>query len=78
VAVIHGPTPDERVELPYQRFLGGASVALDDLPDLVKQRFDALLRWLDQQFAAVLAYVLAKEIETLRYVRDPGFLLRQF
>jgi hypothetical protein len=33
---------------------------------------------LDQQFAAVLAYVLAQEIETLRYACKPGFLLRQF
>src|SRR5471032_1117626 len=78
MTVIHRPSADHRVELLYQRFLSGARITLDDSPDFLKQRFDALPRWPDQHFAVVLAHVLAKEIETLRYMRDPGFLLREF
>lgn len=78
MTVIHHPSADHPVELLYQRFLSGARITLDDSSDVLKQRCDALLRWTDQQFAVVLAHGLATEIETLRYMRGPGFLLRKF
>ena len=78
MTVIHGPAPDHRVELPYQCRLFGGRIAFDDLPDLIHQRFDALLCWFGQQLVAVLAYVLTEEVEPFRDMRDAGLLLRQF
>lgn len=69
MTVIHSPTSDDRVELMDQCFLCSGGIALDDFPDLVEQRLDASLRWLDQQFIVVLTYGLAEKIEPLRYWR---------
>src|SRR5580704_5432292 len=76
--MIYSPSADHRVELAYQRRLCCVSITLDDGSDLVQQRFDALLRWLDQQLVAVLSDILPEEVEPFRDMRDSGFLLRQF
>ncbi|WP_321150754.1 hypothetical protein [Aeromonas jandaei] len=57
-----------------QHRLSDTRVTLDDFPDLVEQRFDTFLRWLDQQFATVLAHVLAKKVETFGDMGDPDLL----
>lgn len=48
VAMIRSPSPNDRVQSVDQHHLCGTRVALDDFPDLVEQRFDTFLRWLDQ------------------------------
>ena len=41
--MIHGPSPDDRVQFVYQRLLRDARVAFDDFPDLVEKRLNTLL-----------------------------------
>jgi len=72
--VILRPAPQKRVEQANQISSLRLSVCLHDRPDLVQERFHALLGWLNEQFAIVLADVLAQKVEALRYVRDHGFL----
>ncbi len=74
VAMIHSPSPNDRVQSMDQHRLSDTRVTLDDFPDLVEQRFDTFLRWLDQQFATVLAHVLAKKVETFGDMGDPDLL----
>ena len=75
--VIHGPTPNNRVELPDQIYLCGTFVSLDDFSDLVHECLNTLSGRFDEQLFGILAYVLPKEIETLGNVGDLGFLFRE-
>ncbi len=46
---------------------------------LAKKRFDASLRWLDQDLAiAITSDRLTEKIETVFDMRDPGFLVGEF
>src|SRR5215469_16281698 len=77
MTVIVCPPANERVEFVNQRFLFGTRMPLDGFLCFLKQRLDAFLRWFHQQFASVLAYVLAEEVKALRYVNDFGLLFRE-
>lgn len=72
--VIVGPTPDHGVKLGNQIRRCGLLVGLHDLLDFTEECFDILPGGFDQEFARVLAYMLAQEIEAGLDVRDPGFL----
>ena len=44
-----------------------------------QERFDASLRWLDQELAiAITSDRLTEKIETVLDMRDPGFLVGEF
>jgi hypothetical protein len=72
--VIVGPTPDEGVELGYQRCGCGLFVDLHDLPDFPEECLHILPGGFDQKFSRVLTYMLAQKIEAVLNVRDAGFL----
>ena len=76
--VIIGPTPSHGVELGNQIRRCSLLIGLHDLPDLTEELFDILSGGFDQQFARVLAHVLAQEIEAVLNVRDMGFLRGEF
>jgi hypothetical protein len=80
--VIVGPTSNEGVELVYQcpgiyRF-----IRLYDVPNLVEECLDILLRRRYQQLALftrlVLAHMLAQEIKPVLNLREACLLLREF
>ena len=68
--VIPGPSPNDSVELTDQVSGGGLFVVLDDSSDFLQESLDVLLRRLDEQFAVVLAYILAQKVEAVFDVRD--------
>jgi len=78
VPVILYPSPDDRVEQADQVFRFGLGVSFDDLADLPYQFSDAFLGRFDEQFVAILAHILADEIEPVFDMGDDRFLLREF
>ena len=78
VPVILNPSPDDRVEQADQIFRFGLWVGLDDLADFLHQFSDAFLGRFDQQFVAILAYILAEEVEPVFDVGNDRLLLREF
>ena len=78
MSVIVGPAPNHRVDLGDHIRRGSLLVGLHDFPDLTQECLDILSGGLDQQFARILAYVLAQEIEAVLNVRDMGFLRGEF
>jgi hypothetical protein len=53
-------------------------MVFDDCSNLLQEGLDVLLGRLNQQFAVVLAYILAQEIKPVLDMRDAGLLLREF
>ena len=78
MSVIVGPAPNHGIELGDHIRRGSLLVGLHDLPDLTQECLDILSGGLDQQFARVLAYVLAQKIEAVLDVREVGFLWGEF
>jgi len=75
VPMIMGPAPYERVEPLYQHPRRNLQARLHDASDALTKGFLPPLRWLDEQFALVLAHVLAQEVNPLLDMDNPGFLL---
>ena len=67
------PAPDFRVEQSDQVFLFRLFFFLHCFPDVIKKRFYVLLGRLDQQLAAVLAYIPSEKIKPFVDMRDLVF-----
>ena len=78
MAVIERPATNHRVEFCDQFACGQVTAFFDTLSDLAEERFDALLRWRDEELRAltslVFAYGLTKEVKALFDMRNHGFL----
>src|SRR5438132_6234276 len=74
VAVVGRPVPNDWVELTNQIPGGGLLVRLDDPSGFLQKGSHVLARWLDQNGAVVLTYMLSKEIKAILDPRNPGLL----
>ncbi len=74
MAVIHRPTPNDRVQVADEVASRGALVALNNRSHFTQHRLDALGRRFDEQLAVVFAYVLSEKITSIRNVRDDRLL----
>lgn len=72
--VISRPPSNERIEQQDQVPSRGSLVVLHDLADFFQKGFHAFLRWVDNELAVVLAYILPKKIKAISHLRDEGFL----
>lgn len=75
VTMIHGPSPNHRIQDQDQVSLSRRLVAVCDFPDLIQKRFHTLASRSDEQLSGVLTYVLAQKIEALRNMRYMSFFI---
>ena len=59
MSVIHGPSPNDRVELGNEVACCGLQIVLDDFSDFSKKVSHAFPGWLDEKLSPILAYVLS-------------------
>ena len=74
VAVIVSPASDNRIELTDQVFLFRGTIRANLTTYLLHEGVQVLLGGFNQEFAAILAQVLPKEVEALFDMRDARFL----
>src|SRR5205085_2889475 len=78
MSVISGPSSKHSIQLADQVSGGGLFIVPDDPPNFVEKRLDIFLCWLNEQFAVVLAYILAEKVEAIIDVRDNRLFRREF
>ena len=74
MTVIVSPSPDDRVEYPYQVGLFRSAVSLDRTAHLFEEGVHVLLRWCRQNLPIMSPQVLPKEVEAVFDMRDAGLL----
>ena len=77
VAMVVGPTPDDRIEMTNQVGLTGSVMVADALPHLLQKHMRVLLGGSDEQLTVELAEVLSEEVESVFDMRDAGLLWRE-
>ena len=75
IAMVVGPTPQERVELAQERLLCEAQGGLNQLTDFEPQAFDFVLCRLNQQFIPLFAHSVPQKVKALIDGGEDGLLL---
>src|SRR5271166_2253296 len=78
MTVVVRPAPNLWIKMPNEVFCRTCRMGLDKQSGILQENFDIALGGFYQKFALVLAYIKPKEIKSLIYMRDLGFLYREF
>jgi hypothetical protein len=74
MTVIVCPTPDHRIEQPYQVLLLRSAILMNHITYLFQKSMHVFLGGCNQEFAVIFTQVLPQEVEPLVDMRDAGFL----
>ena len=74
MTVIVCPTPDHRIERPYQVLLLRSAILMNHITYFIQKSMHVLFGGCNQEFAVIFAQVLPQEVEPLVDMRDAGFL----
>src|SRR6266436_3811677 len=75
IAIVVGPSPQQRVELSQERLLGVAHRGVNQLSDLFLHCLDFALGRCDQEFIPIFAHGVPQKVKARSNVGQDGLLL---